>query len=174
MKSARLKFRIFPLVALLAVSIAAGPATLGQGLPKADPERVGLSSERLDALMNQHVKEKKIAGAVTLVARRGKVAHLGVYGMQDAGAGFSSRSSLLTSKKKWSGYLWRNCIRQAASSCKGVSGPWLIRRSWSEVTCTTRNQAATRLGAPPRTLTELPKSSAAIGKDADGSDEQPS
>ncbi len=90
MKSARLKFRIFPLVALLAVSIAAGPATLGQGLPKADPEQVGLSSERLeriDALMNQHVKEKKIAGAVTLVARRGKVAHLGVYGMQDAEAG---------------------------------------------------------------------------------------
>ena len=92
MKSARLKFRIFPLAALLAVSIAASPAgLLGEGLPKVlHAEEVGLSSERLErigALMKQHVEEKKIAGAVTLVARRGKVAHLGVYGMQDAEAG---------------------------------------------------------------------------------------
>jgi CubicO group peptidase (beta-lactamase class C family) len=89
MKFARLKIRFFPLVALLAVLIAAAPAALGQVLPKADPEQVGLSPERLkriDALINQHIKEKKIAGAVSLVARRGKVAHLGVYGMQDAEA----------------------------------------------------------------------------------------
>ena len=90
MKPARLKFRLFSLGALLALSLAAGPATLAQGLPKTDPEQVGLSSkrlERIDALMKRHVEEKKIAGGVTLVARRGKVAHLGVYGMQDIEAG---------------------------------------------------------------------------------------
>ncbi len=86
MQSARWKFRSCSVVMLLAVSLAAVPATLGQGLPKVDPEQVGLSSkrlERIDALIHQHIKEKKIAGAVTLVARRGQVAHLGVYGMQD-------------------------------------------------------------------------------------------
>ena len=90
MKPARLRFRLFSLVALLALSLAAGPATLGQALPKADPEQVGLSSkrlERIDALMKRHVQEKKIAGGVTLVARRGKIAHLGVHGMQDVEAG---------------------------------------------------------------------------------------
>ncbi len=51
MKTARLKFRVFPLVALLAVSIAAGPAgLLGQGLPtQVSPfcPPIGLSSRHV-------------------------------------------------------------------------------------------------------------------------------
>ncbi len=60
------------------------------GLPSVAPEKVGLSSERLeriDRVMQQYVDEKRIAGVVTLVARRGKVAHLGTYGMADIEAG---------------------------------------------------------------------------------------
>ncbi len=60
------------------------------GLPATVPEKVGLSSERLeriDKVMQQYVDEGRIAGAVTLVARRGKVAHLGTYGMADIEAG---------------------------------------------------------------------------------------
>ena len=56
------------------------------GLPVVDPEAVGLSTERLsriDAVMENHVAEQKIAGGVTLLARHGKIAHLGVYGMMD-------------------------------------------------------------------------------------------
>lgn len=56
------------------------------GLPSVAPEKVGLSTdrlERIDKVMQQYVDEKKIAGVVTLVARRGKVAHLGTYGMAD-------------------------------------------------------------------------------------------
>ena len=59
-------------------------------LPATKPEKVGLSSkrlERIDKVMQQYVDEGRIAGAVTLVARRGKVAHLGTYGMADIEAG---------------------------------------------------------------------------------------
>ena len=58
----------------------------GQTLPTAVPEEVGLSSERLrriDKVMQQHVDERLIPGAVTLVARRGKVAHFEAFGMMD-------------------------------------------------------------------------------------------
>ncbi|MFC1539578.1 serine hydrolase domain-containing protein [Candidatus Latescibacterota bacterium] len=58
----------------------------GQALPTAAPEEVGLSSERLrriDKVMLQYVDEKLIPGAVTLVARRGKVAHFEAFGMMD-------------------------------------------------------------------------------------------
>jgi len=57
-----------------------------QGLPVASPENVGLSSERLkrvDAAINQYVEKKKIAGAVALVVRKGKVAYFKSTGMQD-------------------------------------------------------------------------------------------
>lgn len=58
----------------------------GQGLPKTTPESVGLSLERLadiTKLMQKHVDEKKLAGAVAVVARRGKVAYLQSIGKQD-------------------------------------------------------------------------------------------
>ncbi len=51
------------------------------------PEDVGLSSERLARidrhLQQRYVDQKKIAGALTLVARRGAVAHLSPLGMMD-------------------------------------------------------------------------------------------
>lgn len=43
------------------------------------PDRLG----RIDALIGQYVAESRIAGAVTLVARHGKVAHLGAAGKRD-------------------------------------------------------------------------------------------
>ena len=55
------------------------------------PEDVGLSSERLariDAhLQSRYLDQKKIAGALTLVARRGRVAHLSPIGMMDLDRG---------------------------------------------------------------------------------------
>ena len=59
-------------------------------LPMVEPEAVGLSTERLsriDKVMETHVAQQKIAGGVTLLARHGKIAHLGVYGMIDVEAG---------------------------------------------------------------------------------------
>src|SRR5438270_1150273 len=57
-----------------------------QELPTAKPEAVGLSSERLDRISSvvQHeIDDKRIAGAVTLVVRRGKVAWFKSAGMAD-------------------------------------------------------------------------------------------
>lgn len=78
---------------ILTVLLLAGCQNAGApqiGLPSVAPEKVGLSTERLeriDKVMQQYVDEGRIAGAVTLVARRGKVAHLGTYGMADIEAG---------------------------------------------------------------------------------------
>lgn len=61
-------------------------SALAQDLPAAKPESVGLSSERLERIANvvQHdIDEKRIAGAVTLVVRRGHVAWFKAQGMMD-------------------------------------------------------------------------------------------
>jgi CubicO group peptidase (beta-lactamase class C family) len=71
---------------VLTILIALAPVAWGQGLPKASPKSVGLSQERLDritVLMQKHVDESLLAGAVALVAREGKVAYLKSVGMQD-------------------------------------------------------------------------------------------
>ena len=57
-----------------------------QSLPTAAPEDVGLSSlrlKRIGTVMDGLIEENKIAGAVTLVSRRGKIAHLETHGMAD-------------------------------------------------------------------------------------------
>ena len=53
------------------------------------PQEVGLSDERLEGISSttqRFVDEGQVAGAVTLVARRGKVAHFEAYGMMDVEA----------------------------------------------------------------------------------------
>ena len=53
------------------------------------PEQVGLSSERLkriDVAMQQYVDESKIAGILTMVARRGRMVHAECFGMMDVEA----------------------------------------------------------------------------------------
>ena len=55
-------------------------------VPRAKPESVGLSSERLDrldAFMQGYIDRGEVAGVVTLVARHGKVAHLSALGHRD-------------------------------------------------------------------------------------------
>ena len=54
--------------------------------------QVGLSKEKLervDALFQDHVARKQIAGAVALVVRHGKVAYQNAVGMQDVEAGIA-------------------------------------------------------------------------------------
>ena len=61
-----------------------------QDLSVASPESVGLSSERLariGAAVDRSIQEKRIAGAVTLVARHGHVVWLKAQGMLDREAG---------------------------------------------------------------------------------------
>jgi CubicO group peptidase (beta-lactamase class C family) len=71
---------------LTAALFALAPLTAQKSLPRAASETVGLSGERLrDAadLLQQFVKDGKIAGAVAAVARRGQLAWLEAAGVQD-------------------------------------------------------------------------------------------
>jgi CubicO group peptidase (beta-lactamase class C family) len=64
------------------------PATIDMTVAK--PESVGFSSERLErlhALMQEAVDAKQLPGAVTLLARHGKVVDYRTYGMRDAASG---------------------------------------------------------------------------------------
>jgi CubicO group peptidase (beta-lactamase class C family) len=64
------------------------PATIDMTVAK--PESVGFSSERLErlhALMQEVVDAKQLPGAVTLLARHGKVVDYRTYGMRDAASG---------------------------------------------------------------------------------------
>lgn len=71
------------------VAIGAGLNTAsaqGAGSLRGKPEEVGLSStrlQRIDTLMKAHMATREIAGAVTLVARRGKIVHLAAHGRMD-------------------------------------------------------------------------------------------
>jgi CubicO group peptidase (beta-lactamase class C family) len=69
--------RAMLIVLLLTGALALGPARgLGQALPTAKPEAVGMSAERLAKLadgMKLLVEQGRLAGVVTMVARHGKV-----------------------------------------------------------------------------------------------------
>ena len=54
--------------------------------PSAKPEDVGMSAERLRRvhdLVQRHIDAKNFSGAVTLVARNGRIAHLEAHGLMD-------------------------------------------------------------------------------------------
>src|ERR687895_1533229 len=64
---------------------AQSPRRADPALPRATPESAGMSAERLQAataLLRQFVADRRIAGAVAAVARRGKVVYLEPVGLQ--------------------------------------------------------------------------------------------
>jgi CubicO group peptidase (beta-lactamase class C family) len=88
--------------------------SMAQSLPRAEPESVGMSTERLariNAVIQQHIDAGTITGAVTAVARRGQVVHLEAHGYANPGAG-----TLMP----------RDAIFRMASSTKPVTGVALL------------------------------------------------
>ncbi|MCK5377229.1 MAG: beta-lactamase family protein, partial [Acidobacteria bacterium] len=76
-------FRVGLLVVVAMIASAAIPA--GE-IPTAKPEDESMSSEGLleiDAVMQRYIDAGKIQGAVTVVARRGKVVHFKAHGLMD-------------------------------------------------------------------------------------------
>ena len=72
---------------VLAVAVQ---TSLAQGLPRTSPEEAGMSSDRLARLteaLEGYVDDGRLAGAVTLVARRGKVVYSQGVGFRDREAG---------------------------------------------------------------------------------------
>jgi CubicO group peptidase (beta-lactamase class C family) len=70
----------------LALALCTAPVRSAEDFPRAAPEAVGLSGPRLDRLteaMQAYVDDRRLAGAVVLVARRGRVAYLRSFGQRD-------------------------------------------------------------------------------------------
>ena len=74
---------------VLAILVLSLPAA-AQDLPTASPQEVGFSADGLSAVrpaMQKCVDEEKVAGAVAIIARRGKVVAFEAVGMMDVEAG---------------------------------------------------------------------------------------
>jgi CubicO group peptidase (beta-lactamase class C family) len=72
------------LVASLLLAFAA--SAVAQGLPRGRPDLLGFAPDRLarvDSLVQRYVDAGRLAGAVTMVVRHGRVAQLGAYGWAD-------------------------------------------------------------------------------------------
>jgi CubicO group peptidase (beta-lactamase class C family) len=70
--------------------LALPPLAPAAELPRAKPEDVGMSADRLariDPIVRKMVDDKKTAGVVVAVARRGKLVELKTFGMMDVAAG---------------------------------------------------------------------------------------
>ena len=83
--------------ALILVVVLA-TAAFAQDLPAAKPETVGLSAERLERIgtaVQHNIDDKRIAGAVTLVVRRGHVAWFKAQGMADREAAKTMRTDTM-------------------------------------------------------------------------------
>ncbi len=80
MKNNLSKLVLYFLIALLAAPLPA------QTLPKAKPEEVGLSTERLQRInevIQRYIDSNQISGAVTLVARKGRIVHYEAHGLMN-------------------------------------------------------------------------------------------
>jgi CubicO group peptidase (beta-lactamase class C family) len=76
------------LAALLLVSSVA--ALVAAGLPLSKPEDLRLPTEllgRIHSMLLQHIDKHDISGAVTLVARRGRIGHFETHGVMDLESG---------------------------------------------------------------------------------------
>src|SRR5712671_4049299 len=74
------------------VALAADP------LPRAKPETVGISSERLAQIgkqINAEIARDQLPGAVLAIARRGKLVHFEAYGYLDKAAGVPMRTDAI-------------------------------------------------------------------------------
>ncbi|RPI60751.1 MAG: class A beta-lactamase-related serine hydrolase, partial [Lysobacterales bacterium] len=73
-------------VSLSLVLLCLALAASAQSLRTTSPERVGLSTERLERLsdaLEGYVENGQVAGSVTLVARRGRIAYFETFGQRD-------------------------------------------------------------------------------------------
>ncbi|HEX8665551.1 MAG TPA: serine hydrolase domain-containing protein [Beijerinckiaceae bacterium] len=75
--------------AALLLTLGTAPVRAEDPLPRATPESVGMSSERLarlDAALKAEVERGRLPGAVVAVARRGRLVHYEAYGHVDPAA----------------------------------------------------------------------------------------
>ena len=81
---------LFTVTVVFVTYVGAADLPKMDGVPTARAESVGMSSgrlQRIDDVMQAYIDRSEIAGAVTLVARRGKVVHFSAIGHRDAESG---------------------------------------------------------------------------------------
>jgi CubicO group peptidase (beta-lactamase class C family) len=92
-----MKAAVLALSCLVCVPFAAQAA---DPLPRAKPESVGISSERLALIRKQidaEIARDQLPGAVLAIARRGKLVHFEAYGYLDKAAGIPMRTDAIFS-----------------------------------------------------------------------------
>jgi CubicO group peptidase (beta-lactamase class C family) len=80
----------FRILATTLCLLASGAAFAEEPLPRAKPEEVGLSSERLARIgetLKADIEAGRIPGAVIAIARHGKLVVFDAYGWRDKAAG---------------------------------------------------------------------------------------
>jgi CubicO group peptidase (beta-lactamase class C family) len=80
-----MKARFAALAGAMGIAALATTGSGAEPFPRGTPESVGLNAAKLEeatALLNRHVAEQKVAGAVAAVARRGKLVYLEAAGLQ--------------------------------------------------------------------------------------------
>lgn len=78
--------RAFTTRSLALILLLLAPLLYADVLPSADPAKVGLSQDRLGrihTLIDQYIDDQQVSGAVTLVARHGKIAYAQTQGLMD-------------------------------------------------------------------------------------------
>jgi len=78
-----------PVITTIAALFLSVSTAAGQDLPMTEPQQVGLSAaglEKINSEVRKFLDRKELAGAITIVARHGKVAHFKAHGMMDIAA----------------------------------------------------------------------------------------
>ena len=86
MTNCRRRSLFMPIGVLVAALLVMPSTRAAEDLTVAEPESVGMSSERLkriNTFIEEYIDTDRIAGAVTLVARKGKVVHYEAQGWRD-------------------------------------------------------------------------------------------
>ena len=63
-------------IPLIIFALLFSSTTLSGDLRMAKPEKLGMSSQRLEAMNQRHIDEGKLAGELTIVARKDKIVHV--------------------------------------------------------------------------------------------------
>ena len=85
-----MKRRLFLALVTSVAVIATAPTWARDALPKASPEQVGMSAQKLERIrevLKQEIEQGKLPGTVVMVARKGKLVYADAVGFQDKETG---------------------------------------------------------------------------------------
>ena len=122
-----MKTQLHRLLPALLITVFAVLPLRAAELPYVKPEKAGLSSERLariDKAVNDCISRERIAGAVSLVMREGKIAYFKAHGMMDKERGIPMKKDAI----------FRICSIRSSAGNSSSSARWpgesVLSHSW--------------------------------------------